>query len=60
MLQALFGSSLDISPPCLGPKPLQASSLSVPFWGEVGGREVFIPAVGPEKLFSLRGSAEER
>ena len=60
MLQALFGSSLGISPPCLGPKPLQASSLSVPFWGVVGGREVFIPAVGPEKLFSLRGSAEER
>ena len=29
MLQAVFESSLGISPPCLGPKPLQASSLSV-------------------------------
>ena len=39
MLQALFVSSLAICPSGLRPEPLQASSLSVPFWEEVGGRE---------------------
>lgn len=51
MLQALFVSSLAISPSGRGPEPLQASSLSVPFWEEVRGREVFIPAVGLGRSF---------